>query len=444
MGRRICRYYLSLVSLLNNDQVPDSVYRRYQKLLVRSYEETGERYGPIVLSNREVAEIWKCDVDAARACLTQMRKLEMIETEQIGRDQRRIKLLVAWRSKGNDRAPETNAPEQCAASTVSAPTTTAQTPPMQAEFEETSCSEGAKNSSTLAVLPNVVVGTYSFFDESISRVRDSRAQEIVSVPTTTISEKGAKNSSTLEKVRTLEEIERIKNALWDLNIRDMHAVDVILGEIPEMFLGRPRDFSHVTAEFVEDWVLHRRLTAKRGSDDLLGDGDQFEYALDGGFYRMRIREKRESPYQMSYQQRADYRAKWDEANDDNVEPVDSDIYDPDMRDAEIAVGESSLCGDEKSVALIETQLPYRVDGTQEIWASTLAELKLQMTKATFDTWVKPTRALGFDDTTGDLVIAVHSPYAMEWLEHRLHTTVQRTVTGFAGRAVTVRYEVARF
>lgn len=75
----------------------------------------------------------------------------------------------------------------------------------------------------------------------------------------------------------------------------------------------------------------------------------------------------------------------------------------------------------------------------DVWHATLGELQLQMTRATFDTWVRPTRAITFQD--GAMVVGVHSPYAKEWLENRLNTTIQRTVTGIVGKSVEVRYVV---
>jgi chromosomal replication initiator protein len=75
----------------------------------------------------------------------------------------------------------------------------------------------------------------------------------------------------------------------------------------------------------------------------------------------------------------------------------------------------------------------------DIWHATLGELQLQMTKATFDTWVRPTHAIAYCD--GEMTVGVHSPYAKEWLENRLHTTIARTVTGIVGQSVQVRYIV---
>ncbi len=75
----------------------------------------------------------------------------------------------------------------------------------------------------------------------------------------------------------------------------------------------------------------------------------------------------------------------------------------------------------------------------DIWHATLGELQLQMTKATFDTWVRPTHAINYVD--GAMTVGVHSPYAKEWLENRLQTTIQRTVTGIVGHSVEVHYVV---
>jgi len=76
---------------------------------------------------------------------------------------------------------------------------------------------------------------------------------------------------------------------------------------------------------------------------------------------------------------------------------------------------------------------------ERIWTAALGELRLQMTKATFDTWVRDTRALELD---GDcLVIGVSNEYSREWLENRLTTTMERTLTGILGYPVRVRFLV---
>ncbi len=84
---------------------------------------------------------------------------------------------------------------------------------------------------------------------------------------------------------------------------------------------------------------------------------------------------------------------------------------------------------------------WKTMNANEIWHATLGELELEMTKATFDTWVRPTFAIAYDPTGSAMTVGVHSPYAKEWLENRLHTTIQRTLTGIVGRSTDVNYVV---
>ncbi len=76
---------------------------------------------------------------------------------------------------------------------------------------------------------------------------------------------------------------------------------------------------------------------------------------------------------------------------------------------------------------------------EKVWQATLGELQLQMTKATFDTWVKQTRVLAYED--GTFIIGVQNGYAKDWLENRLLGTVKRTLAGIVNRSVEVRFVV---
>ena len=75
----------------------------------------------------------------------------------------------------------------------------------------------------------------------------------------------------------------------------------------------------------------------------------------------------------------------------------------------------------------------------QIWQAALSELQLQMTKATFDTWVKNTCVVECDD--GTFVIGAQDAFTRDWLENRLLTTVKRTLVGIVGRPVEVKFVV---
>jgi chromosomal replication initiator protein len=75
----------------------------------------------------------------------------------------------------------------------------------------------------------------------------------------------------------------------------------------------------------------------------------------------------------------------------------------------------------------------------EIWQAALGELQLEMTRATFETWVKPTSLLSYED--GRFAFAVPNAYAQEWLQNRLLSTVKRVLTGITGRSVEVKFVI---
>jgi len=77
--------------------------------------------------------------------------------------------------------------------------------------------------------------------------------------------------------------------------------------------------------------------------------------------------------------------------------------------------------------------------SDQAWQATLGELQLQLTKATFDTWVKNTYVAACEDNT--FLIGVHNGYAKDWLENRLLTTIKRTLIGVVGHTVDIKFIV---
>jgi hypothetical protein len=83
-----------------------------------------------------------------------------------------------------------------------------------------------------------------------------------------------------------------------------------------------------------------------------------------------------------------------------------------------------------------------------LWQATLNELELQMTKATFVTWVRPAELMawesrddGNDAVRTRVVLGTPNEYVKDWLENRLNTPIQRTLSGIAGSPVAVEFEV---
>jgi chromosomal replication initiator protein len=74
-----------------------------------------------------------------------------------------------------------------------------------------------------------------------------------------------------------------------------------------------------------------------------------------------------------------------------------------------------------------------------IWSAALGELQLQMTQATFETWLRDSKLVTYED--GTFVVAVKNGYAKDWLENRLLATIKRTLARLAERTVDVRFVV---
>jgi len=74
-----------------------------------------------------------------------------------------------------------------------------------------------------------------------------------------------------------------------------------------------------------------------------------------------------------------------------------------------------------------------------VWSAALGELQLQMTQATFDTWLRNSRLLKHEDRT--FVVGVESGYAKDWLEKRLLSTIKRTLARLTQKTVEVKFVV---
>lgn len=79
----------------------------------------------------------------------------------------------------------------------------------------------------------------------------------------------------------------------------------------------------------------------------------------------------------------------------------------------------------------EVSLP----GAQKQWQAALGELQLQMTRATFDTWLRGSRVISCEDQT--FTIFVRHTYAVDWLQNRLLSIIKQTLHRHTDRDVEV-------
>jgi chromosomal replication initiator protein len=77
---------------------------------------------------------------------------------------------------------------------------------------------------------------------------------------------------------------------------------------------------------------------------------------------------------------------------------------------------------------------------EQAWQSVLGQLQMEMPRASFDTWVRDTKAMFYAD--GLLTVGVRNAYARDWLESRLASTVSRLLIGIMNSNVSVSFVVA--
>jgi chromosomal replication initiator protein len=79
-----------------------------------------------------------------------------------------------------------------------------------------------------------------------------------------------------------------------------------------------------------------------------------------------------------------------------------------------------------------------VDGhIQELWHQVLSIIQTKLSKPSFDTWLKSTRATVFTDTS--LVICAPNKFSMEWLESRYSKMIRSSVFEVLGREVSLSF-----
>jgi chromosomal replication initiator protein len=75
----------------------------------------------------------------------------------------------------------------------------------------------------------------------------------------------------------------------------------------------------------------------------------------------------------------------------------------------------------------------------QAWQSVLGQLQMEMPRASFDTWVRDTKPVSYQD--GTLTVGVRNAYARDWLENRLSSTVSRLLVGIMNSTVEVNFVV---
>lgn len=78
---------------------------------------------------------------------------------------------------------------------------------------------------------------------------------------------------------------------------------------------------------------------------------------------------------------------------------------------------------------------------QQAWQATHGQLQMEMSKASYDTWVRDTQVVRYDEDNGIYTIGVKNAYACDWLDSRLKRIMESKLAGMLARQVEVNFKV---
>ncbi|MBD5656419.1 MAG: ATP-binding protein, partial [Candidatus Eremiobacteraeota bacterium] len=78
--------------------------------------------------------------------------------------------------------------------------------------------------------------------------------------------------------------------------------------------------------------------------------------------------------------------------------------------------------------------------SNELWSAALAALERKYSKPIFEMWLKPIRPVDMSDA--EIVLAVQSPFARDWVENRLKNDISEVLTELLGATIALRFVVA--
>lgn len=88
----------------------------------------------------------------------------------------------------------------------------------------------------------------------------------------------------------------------------------------------------------------------------------------------------------------------------------------------------------------QTQLPqFQTPDFQEAWEMVLSQLRMEMSRAQFETWVQPLRPLGYQERV--FTISAFNPYGRDWVETRLKSHIVRLLEGLFNESISLQVVV---
>jgi chromosomal replication initiator protein len=80
-----------------------------------------------------------------------------------------------------------------------------------------------------------------------------------------------------------------------------------------------------------------------------------------------------------------------------------------------------------------------VTNVKELWDTTLSHIQTRISKPSFETWLKSTKATSLDDNT--LLITAPNEFTRDWLESRYSDLILETLYEVTGKVITIKFVI---
>ena len=80
-----------------------------------------------------------------------------------------------------------------------------------------------------------------------------------------------------------------------------------------------------------------------------------------------------------------------------------------------------------------------VQKAESLWQAVLGELQLQITRPSYETWLRDT--VGLEASDGEFVVGTPNPFVAEMLEQRMYSLISRTLDHVSDRPLEVKFKV---
>lgn len=78
---------------------------------------------------------------------------------------------------------------------------------------------------------------------------------------------------------------------------------------------------------------------------------------------------------------------------------------------------------------------------EKLWSAAQEELRFQVSRPSYEAWLKNARLLALDESSSRATIAVPTPLAREWVSDRYSAVIRETLSSILNRDVEVEFEV---